>query len=499
MHKRGSGILIHITSLPSAYGIGDLGPEAFKFVDFLANTKQSYWQILPLNPIDPICGSSPYHSISSLAGNLLFISPELLMKEKLLDKDDLDSLPSYPKGRVDYSLVFAERKRLLNLAYERFKKIKNNGQYERFCQDNANWLDDYALFVAIKEHFKEKVWSQWPSEIRDREPRALQSLRDECYDRIKMEKFIQYIFIRQWLELKGYCNKKGIKIIGDLPIYVQYNSVDVWVNPEIFKLDENKKPYVVAGVPPDYFSKTGQLWGNPLYQWDVLKQTGYEWWVKRIRHNLKLMDMLRIDHFRGFVAYWEVPVTEKTAINGKWVNAPAVDFFNQLIKQFPDFPVIAEDLGLITPDVRQIMKRFGFPGMKVLLFAFGEDNPKHPYLPENFEENCVVYTGTHDNNTIMGWFENEAKPEEKKRLLKYLKKRVSAKNLNWELIRLAMSSVADMSIFPVQDILGLGEEARLNIPATSQGNWQWRLLPGQLIPSLKRRLLRITETYRRAN
>ncbi|MFC1658828.1 4-alpha-glucanotransferase, partial [Candidatus Omnitrophota bacterium] len=343
----------------------------------------------------------------------------------------------------------------------------------------------------------EKVWSRWPAEIRDRKPKALEALKNELRVQIEMEQFIQYILFKQWFSLKEYCNHKGIRIMGDLPIYVQYNSADVWVNPAIFKLDKHKKPYVVAGVPPDYFSSTGQLWGNPLYRWDVLKENGYGWWLKRIKHNLKLTDMLRIDHFRGLVGYWEVPAEEQTAVNGKWVQAPAKDFLNKLIKRFPDLPVIAEDLGIITPDVKEVMRRFGFPGMKVLLFAFGDGISGNPYIPHNLVKECVLYTGTHDNNTARGWFEKEASSQEKNNLFEYLGRQIQAEEISWALIRLAMMSVADTVIFPIQDVLGLGQEARMNTPATTHGNWQWRLLPEQLTPEIAHRLLQATRLYAR--
>ncbi|MGD9015424.1 MAG: 4-alpha-glucanotransferase [Candidatus Omnitrophota bacterium] len=499
MKKRGSGILLHITSLPSAFGIGDLGPEAFRFVDFLAETKQSFWQILPLNPTELIHGSSPYHSISAFAHNHLLISPELLIQDGLLDNKNLQFLPNYPKAKVDYQAVSADRGKILNLAYQRFKKKRQGKhEYEKFCSDNSYWLKDYALFVALKDHFSGKIWNQWPADIRDKKCEVIKSLNKQHQDKIEMEKFIQYVFIKQWLSLKHYSNQKGIKIIGDMPIYVELNSAEAWVNPDIFKLDSQKKPYVVAGVPPDYFSKTGQLWGNPLYRWDKLKERGYDWWIQRIRHNLKLVDILRIDHFRGLVAYWEVLASEKTAIKGSWVEAPAVDLFNKLTERFPNLPLIAEDLGIITPDVREVMQRFGLPGMKVLLFAFGEDNPAHPYLPHTYNNNCVVYTGTHDNNTARGWFDKEAKPEDKKRLFEYLGRKVKTKEAAWELIHLAMKSAANIAIFPMQDILGLGQVARMNKPATKKGNWQWRLLSKQLSLSLTKKLSKITEDCARA-
>jgi 4-alpha-glucanotransferase len=498
MKRRGSGILLHLTSLPSLYGIGDMGPWAYRFADFLAKAKQSFWQILPLNRTDTAYDNSPYHSMSAFAFNPLLISPELMIQDGLLDKKDMDIPPDFPKEKVAYDEVTTYKRKLFDKAYARFKKQGTSYEYERFCSENSGWLEDYALFMSLKGHFHGQTWNQWPIEIRNREPEALQSLRKKLQDRIEMEKFVQYVFIQQWFGLKRYCNQKGIHIIGDMPIYVEYDSVDLWSNPEIFKLDDEKRPYVVAGVPPDYFSATGQLWGNPTYRWDVLKEGKYDWWVKRIKHNLRSIDFLRVDHFRGFVAYWEVPATEKTALNGKWIEAPAVDFFNQLTKRFSYLPFIAEDLGIITPDVREIMHLFQFPGMKVLLFAFSEDHPMHPYLPHTYERECVVYTGTHDNNTVRGWFENEAAPEDKKRLFAYLGREVSVQEIHWELIRLAMSSVANTVILPMQDILGLGQESRMNRPATKHGNWQWKLSPEQLDSSPSDRLLEMTEIYGRS-
>jgi len=495
--ERKSGILLHITSLPSSYGIGDMGPEAYRFVDFLAETRQSLWQILPLTPTDLVYGNSPYGSISVLAGNPLLISPELLGRDGFLKREDTSSLPGFPADKVDYEGVSNYKENLLNLAYERFKKMENNREYEEFCTENSYWLEDYVLFVAFKAYFHRQVWSEWPTKIRDRQKEDMQFLKKDLHDEIEREKFIQYVFARQWLSLKRYCNERGIKIIGDIPIYVSYDSVDLWSNTEIFKLDNEKRPYVVAGVPPDYFSETGQLWGNPVYKWEALKKRGYDWWIQRIEHNLKLFNLVRIDHFRGFVAYWEVPATEKTAVNGKWIKAPAVDFFCKLTEKFPCLPIIAEDLGVITPDVREVMHRYGFAGMKVLLFAFGEGLSKSPYIPHNVVKNCIFYTGTHDNNTIKGWFEKEAKFDDKKRLFSYIGRKAPVEELHWELIRLTMMSVADTVIFPMQDILGLGEEARMNRPATSKGNWEWRLLPDEITPTLKRKLMEITEIYGR--
>jgi len=497
MKRRGSGILLHITSLPSPYGIGDMGPWAYKFADFLSQAKQHYWQILPLNPADPIYGNSPYHSISAFANNLLLISPELMVQDGFLSRKDLEPVPNFPQRKIDYHNVIAYKENLFHIAYERFKNSKEK-KFLKFDKENAYWLEDFAQFVAFRESFKRRVWSDWPQEIRDRQPKALQALSKQLHERIEMEKFLQYVFLKQWSSLKEYCNKKDIQIFGDIPIYVDHDSVDVWTDPGMFKLDDAGKPSFVAGVPPDYFSETGQLWGNPVYKWDVLKERKYGWWMKRIKHNLKLFNMVRIDHFRGLIAYWEVAAKEKNAINGKWVEAPAEDFFNVLIKQFPDSSIIAEDLGIITPDVKEIMDHFGFPGMKVLLFAFGDDLATNPYVPHNHVKNCVLYTGTHDNNTIRGWFENEITQDVKNKFFQYLGRDVSVHDVHWELIRLAMMSVANMVIFPMQDVLGLGEEDRMNRPSTAKGNWEWKLLPEQITPSLEQSLLEMTETYGRA-
>jgi 4-alpha-glucanotransferase len=497
MNRRKSGILLHLTSLPSPYGIGDMGPEAYRFTDFLAEAKQSFWQILPLNPTERVYGNSPYHSISAFAGNPLIISPELLVQDGFLATADCEPLPTGPIGRVDYENIVPYKEKVFNTAYDRFTKVQDHDAYKTFCAENISWLDDFSLFVALKGHFQGKAWNQWPPEVRDRQPEALQSMIEDLHDTIEQEKFLQYFFFRQWFALKGYCNEKGIRIIGDIPIYVDYDSVDVWTHPETFKLDAEGKPEAVAGVPPDYFSATGQLWGNPVYRWDILKQRGFDWWIRRMGHTLNLFDVVRIDHFRGLVAYWEVPAGEQTAIHGRWVEAPVYDFFDGLRAQFPSLPVIAEDLGVITPDVREVMQHFELPGMKVLLFAFGEDNPMHPYLPHTYEKNTVVYTGTHDNNTVRGWFEREAKPKDKKRLFRYLGRKTSPQEIPWELIRLAMMSVANLAIIPMQDILGLGAEARMNRPATGDGNWEWQLVPGELTPALVEKLRAMTQIYGR--
>lgn len=497
MNKRGSGILLPVTSLPSPFGIGDLGPGAFRFVDFLNTSRQSYWQILPLNPTDPIHYNSPYHSSSAFACNVWLISPDFLLEDGLLYKKDLEPRPSFPSSRVDYEGVIAYKKKLLFKAYDHFSQKREKYDWENFYVENATWLDDFALFMALKSKFDGKAWSDWPEEIRERQPQALKAAARELNRLIDQEKFWQYLFCRQWKRLKNYCAEKKVKIIGDIPIYINYDSADLWCHPELFKLDERKKPYVVAGVPPDYFSKTGQLWGNPIYKWDKMQADGYNWWIARLTQVLKFVDIVRIDHFRGLVAYWEVPASEETAVNGRWVEAPAMDFLSHLKEKFPDLPFIAEDLGTITPDVREVMNHFQLPGMKVLLFAFSPDMPANPYVPHNFLPNCVAYTGTHDNNTVKGWFEEEASLEEKKRLFLYLGREVAAEKLSWELIRLLMMSVANTVIIPMQDILGLGAEARMNFPSKRGGNWEWRLLPEQITPFLVDTLKEVTEIYGR--
>jgi len=499
MKYRGSGILLHISSLPSPFGIGDLGPGAYKFIDFLVETKQSYWQILPLNPTSSVLGNSPYNSPSAFAGNPLLISPEILIKRGFLSESDLNPEFSFNGQRVDYENVTNYKEGILRIAFEKNKnRLLTDNEFKRFCDNSSSWLEDYALFISLKESFKNAIWTEWPEEIRDRTEGSLSEYKERLEDRIRMEKFYQYLFFDQWSSLKEYCNVRKINIIGDIPIYVTFDSSDVWTNPEIFKLDEQKHPEFVAGVPPDYFSETGQLWGNPVYNWEYLRETRYSWWIKRLEHNLKLTDIIRLDHFRGFVSYWEVPAGEETAINGRWVQVPVVDYFKSLLKRFPNLPVIAEDLGIITPDVREVINYFDFPGMKLLIFAFGGDFPNGAYLPHNYSRNCVVYTGTHDNNTVKGWFRAEASPQDKKRLFNYIGREAEEENIHWELIRLAMGSVANMVIIPMQDILGLGEESKMNLPATSDGNWQWRLNPKQITPSVSEKLRKITETYGRA-
>ena len=499
MNRRASGILLHISSLPSPYGIGDLGPGAYAFADFLIETRQCLWQILPLNPTSTAHGNSPYSSFSAFAGNPLFISPDIMLTEGLISVSDLEELPPFPDNKVDYETVTAHKNKLFHRAFERYRgNIGQDYEFERFCIETADWLDDYALFMALKNHFNGAAWSDWHADLRDRCNDAIREWSERLKDRILFEMFLQYLFFKQWNSLKNYCNGRNIKIIGDLPIYVCHDSCDVWTNPCIFKLNGEKKPEYVSGVPPDYFSETGQLWGTPVYAWDVLKEDGYRWWIKRIERNMKQFDTMRLDHFRGFVAYWEVAAHEQTAINGRWVEAPAYDFLNTLLRHFPSLPFIAEDLGVITPEVREVMSFYEFPGMKLLIFAFGEDMPTNPYIPHNISKNSVIYTGTHDNNTIRGWFNGEASQEDKQRLFKYMGREATEDEIHWEFIRYAMMSVADTSILPMQDILGLGEEGRMNTPSVCNGNWEWRLVPNQITPFVKKRLIEMTEIYGRA-
>ena len=497
MAKRKSGILLHVTSLPSPFGIGDLGPGAYKFADFLADSGQTLWQVLPLSPTDPIEGNSPYSSPSAFAGNPLLISPEHIIRDGFLTEEDLNSLPAFPAESVDYPAVIEYKKRLLDAAFERFSKTQDRGEFEGFCSKNSHWLEDFVLFTALKNHFSGNVWSDWQPEIRDRNPDAMASMRSQLARDLERHRFIQFLFFRQWHALKAYCKEKGISVIGDIPIYVSYDSADVWADSQIFKLEENKKPTHVAGVPPDYFSSTGQLWGSPVYNWEVCKQSGFKWWLRRMEHVLSLYDIVRIDHLRGLVAYWEVPAGHKTAVHGSWIDVPAGEFFDTMLERFPDFPIIAEDLGHITPDVRDVMDHYGFPGMKVLLFAFGADEPEHPYLPHNYRPDFVVYTGTHDNNTARGWFENGASPADRKRLNRYVGREVTAETVHWELLRLAMASVAGTSIAPMQDVLGLGEEARMNLPGVLEGHWQWRMTDEQMKSELEAALRELTRIYGR--
>ena len=495
--RRSSGLLLHITSLPSGWGIGDLGPAAYRFADFLSRAKQGLWQILALNPTMESRGYSPYDCVSAFAGNPMVISCELLAREGLLGRGEIAKKPFFEPGRVDFRRVGSYKRRLFGLAYERFRARRSRGDYERFCDENRYWLEEWAVYSALRNRFGSAAWSDWPREFRDRDKKAFAS-EGQIKGAVEKEKFLQYAFFRQWVGLKKYCNERGILLIGDIPFYVSYDSADVWTHREVFKLDKAGKSVSWAGVPPDYFSRAGQLWGNPIYAWGDLKKNNYRWWIERIRHELGLFDIVRIDHFRGFVAYWEVPAGAKTARSGRWVKGPKEGLFNVVLRHFPPAAIIVEDLGYITPDVREFVGRLGLAGMKVLQFAFDDKGLENPYLPHNHIENCVVYTGTHDNNTVRGWFEKEAKDEQKRELFEYVGRRVSCRNVHLEFVRMAMGSAARMAVIPVQDLLGLDSESRMNHPGRKRGNWRWQLRRGQLTGRLADRLAELTETHNRA-
>ena len=495
--RRANGILLHITSLPSGFGIGDFGPAAYKFADFLAEAKQSFWQVLPLNPPGPASRNSPYSSFSAFAGNTLLVSPEKLVEDGLLTQEQISQCPPFAADKVEYVRAGEFKQSLFDAAYENFKKSPLPYEYGQFCKQHSGWLDDFSLFVALNGHFQGQSWDKWPEALRDRHHDEVVKMREQFKDHIGREKFLQYIFFKQWFALKDYCNHHGIQIIGDVPIYVDYNCADVWVHSHLFKLDEKKLPTAVAGVPPDYFSKTGQRWGNPVYNWEAVKKGHCHWWIQRIGHNLRIFDSLRIDHFRGFVQYWEVPASEDTAVNGKWVHAAGEEFFYALARRFANLPIIAEDLGMITPDVREFIRRFEFPGMQVLLFGFDHSLPRNYHAPHNIVNNSIVYTGTHDNNTVRGWFEKEASEEDRKRFARYLGHEAKAETVHLDMIRLAMRSAGNTVIIPMQDILGLDEKARMNIPAIAEGNWTWRLADNQLTKDLAKHLADMTHIYGR--
>lgn len=498
IRKRASGILLHVSSLPSRYGVGDLGPGAYEWVDFLVDAGQSVWQVLPLNPTTARGHNSPYQAASAFAGNPLFISPDLLRDAGLLAGDDLDDdTPAFADETTDYAAAGAEKSRLLDCAWRRFAAGGDRGAFESFCAEHADWLDDYALFVALGERFAGREWFEWPVEVRDREPGPLASVAAELDAGVEREKFRQFLFFDQWRRLKRYANARGVRVVGDLPYYVGGESADVWSHARGFKLDADRRPAVVAGVPPDAFSATGQLWGNPVYDWPAHAADGYSWWLSRLGRNFELFDVVRIDHFRGFAQYWEVPAGDKTAEGGRWVDGPGGTFFDALHRKWPFAPVVAEDLGYITPDVRELIDRYQLPGMKVLLFAFDGDPATNPYSLHNHVPNTVLFTGTHDNNTVRGWFDTEAGPEEKKRLRAYLGRLPSAPEVHREFVRLAMMSVSRLVIVPMQDVLGLGEEARMNRPSVSEGNWTWRLEPGRATAELAGRLSDMAATYGR--
>jgi len=507
---RSSGILLHPTSFPGSHGIGDLGEAAYRFIDFLVAAKQSLWQVLPLGPTG--YGDSPYASFSTFAGNPLLISLDKLVEAGDLDPAELADLPDFPIDQVDYGWVIYWKVPLLEKAAHNFLQnasVERKAGFERFCAEQGGWLNDFALFMAVKEHFDRKaqaeerfgaMWNNyWDKNIALRQPKALKRWREQEFEKIEIKKVLQYYFFQQWAALRQYANDHGVKIIGDIPIFVAPDSVDVWANSDLFLLDENGQPTVVAGVPPDYFSETGQLWGNPLYDWEKMRQSNFGWWIDRIRATLNLVDIIRIDHFRGFEAYWEIPAGEETAIKGKWVKAPGVALFEAVELALGQLPILAEDLGVITPEVVALREQFNFPGMKILQFAFdskeaGGLNATNPFLPHNHTQNAVVYTGTHDNDTTKSWY-RERTPEEQDLIRRYLAR--PDDDIVWDFIRMAMASVAGFAIIPMQDVLNLDNDARMNTPSTLGGNWAWRYRPEALNDWVSTRLKELVNLYAR--
>lgn len=496
--ERSAGILLHPTSLPGKYGIGDLGNEAYSFIDFLVEAGQSLWQVFPLGPTG--YGDSPYQCFSAFAGNPLLVSPDKLKEYGFLSEEELKDYPKSDPKKVDFGNVIEYKKKILRAAFINFKKNSNglDKNYKYFCNENKEWLDDFALFIACKDAHKGAVWSEWEKGLINREETAIKEWSNKLSDDIFYHKFVQFVFFKQWKELKEYTNEKGIKVIGDMPIFIAYDSADLWANKELFTVDENGKLTFVAGVPPDYFSETGQLWGNPLYKWDEMEKDEFHWWRKRFTSLLEFVDIIRIDHFRGFEAYWKIPGDAETAINGKWVKAPGDKLFEIVQKYLGDIPILAEDLGVITPPVEALRDQFGFPGMKVLQFAFGT-GMERKFLPHNFIPNCVVYTGTHDNDTTKAYFEKEKKNKENdiyEHAQKYLN--YSGKDILSELIRTAYASVANFVIIPMQDIMNLGGEARMNFPSTlGGGNWAWRFTWDQLSEEITKRYKELSILYER--
>jgi 4-alpha-glucanotransferase len=500
---RECGILLHPTSLPGPYGIGEIGPEARNFADALAGMGQHLWQMLPLGTTG--YGDSPYQSFSTFAGNTLLISFDLLVEDGLLDPAHLRDFPSFPANTVDFGGVIPARNAILRSVCRTFARRatpQRQEAFEKFCRGNEDWLEDFALFMALKQDHQLEPWPTWEPELVRRDPQALAQARRAHATAIRDAMILQYLFHDQWHRLRRHCARRGIKIVGDIPIFVAHDSADAWAHPELFYIEPDGRCTVVAGVPPDYFSATGQLWGNPLYRWDAHRQTGYAWWIRRMKTIFELVDIVRIDHFRGFEAYWEVPGAAETAIHGRWVTGPREDLFEAMANRLGQMPIIAEDLGVITPPVEALRDRFNFPGMRVLQFAFGNDDKADAFRPHNFPENCVVYTGTHDNDTTVGWFHSDAGRDstrsrqdietERRTVLDYL--HTDGREIQWDLIRVAMKSRANTSVFPLQDVMGLGSEARMNVPGTKSGNWRWRFSWDMLTPAMAGRLRHLAET-----
>ncbi|HUO60668.1 MAG TPA: 4-alpha-glucanotransferase [Candidatus Acidoferrales bacterium] len=489
LKQRRSGILLHPTSLPSNGGIGDFGPAAHDFVEFLASARQGLWQILPLAPAG--IGNSPYSATSAFAGDVLMVSLERLAEHGMVSREKVAQLPN-PKGRVNFDVVRSAKMPLLQEAATSFLHSawgEHRARFERFCSENSWWLEDFVLFDALRKRYKGESWNKWPQDLALRNPASLESTRKELAEELAVARFLQFAFFEQWRALHAHCRRKDVRIIGDIAIFVSYDSADVWTHPDIFRLDRQREPEVVAGVPPDAFSETGQRWGNPVYRWDTLRDRGYDWWVRRVRWALGMCDIIRLDHFRGFQQYWAIPANEPTAVNGKWVDGPKEDLFQVLYRVLGDLPFIAEDLGLITEDVHALRERLGIPGMRVLQFGFG-DPGAHIYLPHKYVPNTIVYTGTHDNDTTVGWWESctEHEREDASAYLGEMKD-----GITWAMIRAALNSVANLCVFPAQDVLSLDRDARMNTPSLSDGNWGWRLEPGALTSQLAEKLAHLIE------
>ncbi len=494
---RASGVLLHITSLPSPYGIGDMGPSAFDWIDRLCEAGQGWWQSLPLGPTSN--DHSPYQSLSSFAGNGLLVSPDSLIEDGLLRTGDCEA-HSFPTSAVEYDEVISFKYRLLETAWKNFSSGSHpdlRPAYDQFCHEQAEWLEDYALFRALKVRHGGTCYLEWPEDLVRRDPVALARARQDLADVVDMVRFAQFLLFRQGMRLKEYAHGRGVQLIGDLPFFVSPDSSDVWVNPEVFLLDEQLRPRFVGGVPPDYFSEHGQLWGNPVYDWEELRRTGYHWCIKRIYAQLSYVDVIRLDHFRGFEAAWHIPAWAPTAESGEWVPGPGAEFFNAIRRELGALPFIAEDLGLITPEVSELRDQFQLPGTRVLQFAF-DGHSDNPHLPHNYIHNTVVYTGTHDNDTTLGWFE-ELPDDQRQNMWSYLKRSGGETGeVTWELIRLAWSSVAALAIVPLQDLLNLGKEARMNVPGLAEGNWRWRFTENMLSAQAFQRLEDLTRTSDRS-
>ncbi|GAA4425284.1 4-alpha-glucanotransferase [Pontibacter saemangeumensis] len=499
--NRSAGLLLHITSLPSRFGIGDLGPEAYHFADLLEEAGQLYWQILPLNPTEGGYGHSPYSSHSAFAGNPLLISPELLLEDGLLQKHDLKTDIEFTEERVEYDKVIEFKLQLLQQVFNNFREKADPEllhKYSAFQRQHQTWLTDFAHFAAFKKRFDNKSWVEWPHEIKKREKHSVEALAEEMKDEVEFEKLLQFLFYRQWEKLTYYCHKKGITFFGDMPFYVSHDSADVWSHPKYFKLDDEGNPTGVSGVPPDFFSETGQLWGTPVFDWEALAKHNYDWWIRRIDHNLHEFGLLRLDHFRAFSAYWEVPAGEETAEKGEWKKSPGAEILRLVQQKYHKMPIIAEDLGEIDQPVRHLMQEFDLPGMLVLLFAFVSDEKafEGSFVPHNHTRNSIVYTGTHDNSTVVAWYK-EASEGDKKNLSDYAFHELTEENVHEVMSRLALASVAQLAVLPVQDVLGLGKEATMNKPSTANGNWAWRLKKNQFTKEHARKLQELTRLYGR--